>query len=306
MLEFEVCICSIFDETVLEDIYLFFKQKRKTKVETVWEAGLGPLVDWLWDIVYGVVVVGTEMLETWVAAFMDAAKGVVDVPAALAGASDIIVERLSEDAGLRQRVRSAVFERGHVRTRKGEKAKTPSRFDNYFSYQEPVRALLTPESSHRYLAMRCGWMEEELVLSMGGLFVEDGVTDLLVEELLVLFEMVVCLLVVVGFVGVVLLKCVVWLVLCVYVVLLIETEVHKVLREIVDVVVVGVFVENVCKLLLFVLVGFKFVLGVDLGFCIGCKLVVVDVFGWYIGFGFMYLEMLVGKVVVVFILVDLV
>jgi hypothetical protein len=57
---------------------------------------------------------------------------------------------------------------GFAKTTRGEKAKTPSKFDNYFTYEERVRDLLKPENSHRYLAMRRGWMEEELVLHLGG------------------------------------------------------------------------------------------------------------------------------------------
>ena len=79
-----------------------------------------------------------------------------------------MIERLSEDAGLRRQVRDAYFARGFARVRKGEKAKTPSRFENYFAYQEPIKELLKPQSSHRYLAMRRGWLEEELVLTLGG------------------------------------------------------------------------------------------------------------------------------------------
>ncbi len=109
-----------------------------------------------------------ETPETRALAFCDADKGVPDVAAALAGAADILVERLSEDARLRQAVRALFFEQGYVRTRKGEKAKPSSRFENYFAFQEPVAELLKPRSSHRYLAMRRGWMEDELVLSIGG------------------------------------------------------------------------------------------------------------------------------------------
>jgi hypothetical protein len=156
--ELEARVRATFDETVLEDIYLPYKQKRKTKAETARAAGLEPLADWLWGAAHGVVDPGGETPAARAAAFVDADKGIADGDAALAGAVDIVVERLSEDAALRQRVRSALFERGYTRTRRGEKAKTPSRFDHYFSYQEPVRELLKPASSHRYLAMRrAGW-----------------------------------------------------------------------------------------------------------------------------------------------------
>ena len=65
-------------------------------------------------------------------------------------------------------MRTAFFDKGCVRTRKADKAKPNSRFENYFAYQEPVSELRKPLASHRYLAMRRGWVEEELVLSIGG------------------------------------------------------------------------------------------------------------------------------------------
>jgi uncharacterized protein len=304
--ELEARIRATFDETLLEDIYLPFKQKRKTKAETAREAGLAPLAEWLWDAAHGQIAPGPETPEARAAAFVDGARGVADVAAALAGAGDIVVERLSEDAGLRQRVRSALFERGCVRTRKAEKAKTPSRFDNYFSYQEPVRALLAPESSHRYLAMRRGWMEEELVLSLGGAFAEDGVTDPLVDELVALFETTACPAPASGFAGAPLLKRAARLALRAHVAPSIETEVHKALREVADAAAVGVFAENVRKLLLSAPFGPKPVLGVDPGLRTGCKLAVVDASGRYLGSGLMHLETPAGKAAAAPILAELV
>ena len=116
--ELEARIRGTFDTVALEDLYLPYKQKRKTKAEAAREAGLAPLAEWLWSCAHGTEA-ARETAEAHAAAFVDAEKGVADAAAALAGASDIIVERLSEDAGLRQQVRSAYFERGCARTRKG-------------------------------------------------------------------------------------------------------------------------------------------------------------------------------------------
>jgi uncharacterized protein len=304
--ELEVRVRSTFDETLLEDIYLPYKQKRKTKAETAREAGLAPLADWLWDVAHGAIDGGAETPDARAAAFVNAEKGVADAAAALAGAGDIVIERLSEDAPLRQRVRTALFDRGYARTRKGDKAKTPSRFDNYFSYQEPVRALLAPESSHRYLAMRRGWMEEELVLSLGGALAEDGVTDPLVEELVALFETAACPPAAAGFAGAPLLRRAARLALRAHVAPSIETEVHKALREVADAAAVGVFAENVRKLLLSAPFGPKPVLGVDPGLRTGCKLAVVDASGRYVGSGLMHLESPAGKAAAAPILAELV
>jgi len=239
-------ILSTFDLSVLEDLYLPFKQKRKTKATIAREAGLGPLADWLWDAGHGAVAVAQgETPEARAAAFIDAGKGVADVPAALAGAGEIVTERLAEDAGLRQVVRSAFFDKGHVRTRKAEKAKPSSRFENYFEYQEPIGALLDPRSSHRYLAMRRGWTEEELVLSVGGALPPpddadadagaDGrkkptaaPVDPLLEQLGGVFEGAACS--EPAFSGAPLLKRAARMALRGYVVPAIETEVHKALR----------------------------------------------------------------------------
>src|SRR3954466_8687682 len=95
--ELEARIRATFEETVLEDIYLPYKQKRKTKAETAREAGLQPLADWLWGAAHGEVDPAGETPAARAAGFVDVAKGVADVAAALAGAGDIVVERLSED-----------------------------------------------------------------------------------------------------------------------------------------------------------------------------------------------------------------
>src|SRR5688572_20049840 len=92
--ELEARIRGTFDETVLEDIYLPYKQKRKTKAQTAREAGLEPLADWLWAAAHAEVDARAETPEARAAGFVDAAKGVADVAAALAGATDIVVERL--------------------------------------------------------------------------------------------------------------------------------------------------------------------------------------------------------------------
>jgi uncharacterized protein len=303
--ELEARIRATFDSVALEDLYLPYKQKRKTKAETAREAGLGLLADWLWACGHGADAAG-ETPEARAAAFVDADKGVVDAAAALAGASDIVVERLSEDAGLRQQVRSATFERGCARTRKGDKAKTPSRFENYFAYQEPVKELLKPSSSHRYLAMRRGWMEEELVLTLGGRLGDDGATDPLVDELLAAFETAACPSAFAAFPGAALLKRAARLALRAHVMLSIDSEVHKALREVADIAAITVFAENVRKLLLAAPFGPKPVLGVDPGLRTGCKLAVIDATGRYLGSGLMHLETPAGKAAAAPILADLV
>jgi uncharacterized protein len=304
--ELEARVRGTFDLGALEDLYLPYKQKRKTKAQLAREAGLEPLFAWLWACAHGEADPGSETPEARAAGFVDPGKGVADVAAALAGAADIVTERVAEDAGLRAEVRAAYFERGCVRTKKGEKAKTPSKFESYFSFQEPVKALLAPGSSHRYLAMRRGWMEEELVLSLGGRLEEDGETDPLASELVARFEAAACPPAAASFAGAPLLKRAARLALKGHVAPSIDSEVHKALRDVADTAAIGVFADNVRKLLLAAPFGPKAVLGVDPGLRTGCKLAVVDAAGKFVGSGLMHLESPGGKAEAALVLAELV
>ena len=188
---------------MLEDLYLPYKQKRKTKAVIAREAGLEPLADWLWDCGHGLVTPGPgETPDGRASAFISEEKKVPDADAALAGAVEIIIERLSENADLRTTTRSRYMAEGYTKTAKGEKAKSPSKFENYFVFEERVQELMKPENSHRYLAMRRGWMEEELTLHLGGPTPREvpevegkrptAPVDPLAEELLATFEAAAC------------------------------------------------------------------------------------------------------------------
>ncbi len=291
-----VQIGGTFELAALEDLYLPYKQKRKTKAATAREAGLEPLAVWLWDAGHGAAVDdGPTLPETRALAFVDAEKGVADVDVALAGAGEIVTERLSEQPALRQLVRRAFFERGLVRTKKSEKAKPASRFENYFAHEEPIASLLKPENSHRYLAMRRGWTEEELCLSLGA-SLADGTPsskDPLIEDLLRSFEAAACT--APAFSGAPLLRRAARIALRAHVVPSIETEVHKALREVADTAAIAVFAENVKKLLLSSPFGPRAVLGVDPGIRTGCKLALVDGSGKFIGSGVVHLESASGR-----------
>src|SRR5450631_4617510 len=86
--ELEARIRGTFDSVALEDLYLPYKLKRKTKAETAREAGVGPLAEWLWDCGHGADADG-QTPEARAAAFVDADKGVADAAAAVAGATGI-------------------------------------------------------------------------------------------------------------------------------------------------------------------------------------------------------------------------
>ncbi|HEY4185441.1 MAG TPA: Tex family protein [Polyangia bacterium] len=314
-------LLATFDLTALEDLYLPYKQKRKTKAALAREAGLEPLAGWLWDCGHGQATPAEgETPETRAQPFCGGETGVADTAAALEGAGEIIIERLAEDVALRQQVRTAFFDDGFVRTRKakGDKVKPNSRFENYFAFQERVSELLKPQSSHRYLAMRRGWMEEELVLSIGGPLPldDDEATaapaskrpavpvDPLVETLQARFEGAACT--APAFSGLPILKRCARLALRGHVVPAIDAEVHKALRAIADQAAIAVFAENVRKLLLAAPFGPKAVLGVDPGIRTGCKLAVIDGSGKYLGSGLMHLESPAGKANAAPVLADLV
>ena len=310
-------ILGTFDPTILEDLYLPFKQKRKTKAAMAREAGLEPLATWLWDCGHGTVEPAAgETPDARAAAFLNAE--IANAEAALTGATEIIVERLSEDVNLRSTVRARYQNDSFVKTKKGEKATPHSKFENYFQYEERTPDLMKPESSHRYLAMRRGWMEEELVLSLGGPTppvptTPEGQTppsasarqtDPLVEELTVLFEGAAC--VKPNFAGATILRKAARLALRVHVVPAIENELHKALRDIADTAAIHVFAENVRKLLLASPFGPKAVLGVDPGLRTGCKLAVVADGGAYLGSTVMHLETPGGRAAAGQILIELI
>lgn len=140
----------------LEDIYLPFKPKRRTKAQIAREAGLEPLADGL---------LGDPTVEpaAAAAAFVDADKGVADAQAALDGARAILTERFSEDADLIGELRERMWGRGQLAAKVREgKEEAGAKFADYFDFSEPFTAL----PSHRILAMLRGEKEEILDLTL--------------------------------------------------------------------------------------------------------------------------------------------
>lgn len=278
-------ILATFNLDQLEDLYLPYKQKRKTRATLAKEAGLEPFADWIWNCGHGTESPQDgQTPELFALAFLNQEKGINDAAAAIQGAQDILTERLSETAHLRETVRRMIFERGAITTGKAEKAKPNSKFEKYFEYHEPVSSLLQPQNSHRYMAIRRGWMEEELTLSLGAA-PDDPEFD---EILLKAFENEACT--VADSPGAEILLRAAKMALRVYVQPSIETEAHRALKDAGDEAAIKVFAENVRKLLLAAPLGSKAVLGVDPGIRTGCKLAVVDDSGRFIANHVIYLQ----------------
>ncbi|MEE1803036.1 Tex family protein [Streptomyces sp. JV176] len=138
----------------LEDIYLPFKPKRRTKAQIAREAGLEPLAEGLLSDP------SVEPLAA-AAAFVDADKGVADPAAALEGARAILTERFSEDADLIGELRERMWTRGRLAAKvRDGKEEAGAKFADYFAFSESFTEL----PSHRVLAMLRGEKEDVLDL----------------------------------------------------------------------------------------------------------------------------------------------
>ena len=249
-------INNSWDANELEDIYMPFKPKRRTKAQTAREAGLEPL---------SVILMMQRERDPEAVARRFVNENVKDVSAALKGAQDIIAETVSEDERSRQQVRSS-FRREAIITSKVVKAKADTeeaaKFSDYFDFSEPLRRC----TSNRLLAMRRGENEGILRISISA-------ND---EECVERIKR--------GFVhgyG----KCSSLVAEAVedsYKRLIkpaIETEFANLSKEKADEEAIGVFTENLRQLLLSAPLGQKRVMGVDPGFRTGCKIVCLDAQG---------------------------
>ncbi|MGH3785697.1 MAG: Tex family protein [Pseudonocardiaceae bacterium] len=153
--ELEARIMAVDSKARLEDLYLPYKPKRRTKAQIAREAGLEPLADQLLDDP------GLDPQDT-AAEYVNAEQGVADVAAALDGARAILVERFAEDADLIGNLREQMWSRGRLvsRVREGNE-ETGAKFADYFAFSEPFTKL----PSHRILALFRGEKEGVLDLS---------------------------------------------------------------------------------------------------------------------------------------------
>ncbi|RMN16258.1 hypothetical protein ALQ63_04017 [Serratia plymuthica] len=143
-------------KTELEDLYLPYKPKRRTRGQIAIEAGLEPLADTLWQD-------PQQQPEQLAESYVDADKGVADVKAALDGARYILMERFAEDAALLAKVRNYLWKHAHLVSKVVEgKEEAGSKFRDYFDHHEPIAQV----PSHRALAMFRGRNEGVLQLAL--------------------------------------------------------------------------------------------------------------------------------------------
>ena len=140
----------------LEDLYLPYRPKRRTKAQIAREAGLEPLAEAL-------LASPDQNPEQVARRYVEPNKGVIDSAAALEGARAILVERFREDAMLIGTLREEVWSRGRLCSRvRAGKAEPGAKFADYFEFSEPLASL----PSHRILALFRGEKEEVLTLEL--------------------------------------------------------------------------------------------------------------------------------------------
>ena len=250
-------------KTELEDLYLPFKPKRRTKGQIAIEAGLEPLADLLWNE-------PKTVPETTALDYVNAEKGVADVKTALDGARYILMERFAEDAGLLAKVRDYLSKNALIVSKviEGKEAEG-AKFQDYFDHQE----LLKNVPSHRALAMFRGRNEGILQLSLNAdPEAEEGNRQSYCEEIIRDYLGV-------RFTGQPADKwreqVIAWT-WKIKVALHLETELMATLREKAEEEAIDVFARNLTALLMAAPAGAKNTMGLDPGLRTGVKVAVVD------------------------------
>ena len=238
---------------VVEDLYRPYKPKRRTRATIAKEKGLEPLAD-----IISLQVIKTPLAEE-AKKFIDADKGVMTADEAIAGAKDILAERISDEADYRSRIREMTMKKGRmVSAAKDEKAE--SVYEMYYAFDEPVAKL----AGHRILALNRG--ENEKFLTVRVEAPEDEVLRYLERQVIVQDNPQTA--------GV--LKEVVSDAYDRLIAPAIEREIRSELTERAEDGAVRVFGKNLEQLLMQPPIAGQVVLGWDPAFRTGCKLAVVD------------------------------
>lgn len=259
-------INGTLSKTELEDLYLPYKPKRRTRGQIAIEAGLQPLAETLWQD-------ASQDPEQLAAQYVDAGKGVADVRAALDGARYILMERFAEDATLLAKVRDYLWKNAHLVSRVVEgKEQEGAKFRDYFDHHEALNSV----PSHRALAMLRGRNEGVLQLSLNAdpQFDEpprESYGETLIAEHLNLRLN--------GAPADSWRKAVVSWTWRIKVMLHLETELMGTVRERAEDEAINVFARNLHDLLMAAPAGMRATMGLDPGLRTGVKVAVVDATG---------------------------
>ena len=255
----QILACDV--KTSLEDLYLPYKPKRRTRAMIAREKGLEPLAQHILE-----QSLQNNILEI-AKSYIDLEKGINDTDSALAGARDIVAEIVAENSEARRLIREIFAEEGIIISKVCPgKEKEPTKFEQYYDFKESIKTI----PSHRYLAIRRGEREEILDLSIT-IEAEPAIRQL--EQLFKLnsasssasqlheaiedsFYRLISP--------------------------SIETDVRLELKQNSDQAAVAVFADNLRHLLLAAPLGEKTVIGIDPGIRTGCKCAVVDSTGKYL------------------------
>jgi len=251
-----------WDLNQIEEIYRPFKKKKKSKATLAREAGIGPLADWLWALSHGEIQDATA-LEVKAKDYIAPAKLYATYEEVLRGAQHILVEKISNFSELRQQVRDEFYNSGKVKSVQTPEFKAHSKFEMYKDFSESIKSLDSRKASHRYLAVRRGWQEGELKVTL------EADEEMLLKK----FENVV---ITAESQASDLMKTVAKTALTVHVIPSISNELHSQLKERADLDAILVFAENVRRVLMGSPFGPKVVLGVDPGLRTGCKIALID------------------------------
>lgn len=253
-------ILACKDRKDLEELYLPYKPRRRTRATQARERGLEPLA----ELLRKQEAAGSA--NAILAPFIDPSKEVPDVEAALRGACDILAEEWAEELEIREITRQEM-QRGQLvcKVKRGWKGK-PSKFETYYDYREPLRRV----PSHRYLAIRRG--EAEGILQASVEFEEQNVVRRLGGRVLrspkFLFR---------KHLEAAVADCCTRLLFP-----SVASSILADLKENSDTEAIAVFTRNLRELLLAPPAGARAVIGIDPGFRTGCKVAVVDATGRFL------------------------
>ncbi|HDY8127311.1 TPA: RNA-binding transcriptional accessory protein [Vibrio vulnificus] len=264
--ELESEILTADSKTRLEDLYLPYKPKRRTKGQIAIEAGLEPLADTLWNHPQ------TEP-ESEATRYINGEKGVEDSKAALDGARAILMERIAEDANLLEKIRQYLNRHAEIVSRVvAGKEQEGEKFKDYFEHNEAISKV----PSHRALAMLRGRNEGFLSLTLNAdPQQEESVRQSYCETLIA------------DHYGVTLSsapadnwrKQVISWAWRIKVSMHMETELMAAMKERAEIEAIEVFATNLKDLLMAAPAGPRATLGLDPGLRTGCKVAVVDATG---------------------------